>query len=69
MTREDILTEVYNSDIIQKIANKYKSWLGNNIDDFVSHCLVIACEIPEKKLKKLYNDGQQSGIQPKEHIS
>lgn len=57
-TREYILTEVYNSNILKKMANKYASKLKGDIDDFVSHCLLIICEIPEDKLVKLYNDNQ-----------
>ena len=57
-TREYILTEVYNSNILNKMANKYASKLKGDIDDFVSHCLLIICEIPEDKLVRLYEQGQ-----------
>ena len=58
MTRDDILTEVYNSQVLNKMANKYISRLKGNTDDFISHCLLILCEMDEAKLVKLYNDKQ-----------
>lgn len=57
-TRDEILTEVYKSDILKKMANKYASKLKGDIDDFVSHCLLIICEIPEDKLVRLYEQEQ-----------
>lgn len=58
MTREEILIEVFNSQILNKMANKYKARLGSDADEFVSHCISIVCEMPEEKLLRLYKDGQ-----------
>lgn len=58
MSRDSILEEVYKSQILNKMANKYISRLGGNVDDYISHCLLILCEMDEAKLVKLYNDNQ-----------
>lgn len=60
MTRNDILTEVYNSQIINKMASKYLPRFKNNddLDDYIGECLKILCELPEDKLINLYNDGE-----------
>ena len=57
-SRDSILEEVYKSQVFRKIANKYISKLKGNADDFVGYCLLVACEMEESKLIKLYNDGQ-----------
>lgn len=56
--RNEVLDEVYRSDIIQKMANKYAATIQNNMDDFISHCALLLCELPEEKLMKLYNKGE-----------
>lgn len=58
MTRNDILTEVYNSQIINKMASKYITRFKGDIDDYISFCLEVVCEIPEDKLIQLYTEGQ-----------
>ena len=58
MTRDQIITEVYNSDMIKNISNVYRSILGNYRKDFISYMYELLCNIPEEKLIQLYNDQQ-----------
>lgn len=57
-TRQDILTEVFNSQCVQKIGYKFNNLTKNDVDDYIGYCLQAICEIPEDKLLKLYNTNQ-----------
>lgn len=56
--RNKILTELYNSRLIEKLANTYSSKLGNLNDDWIQQMYLTICELPEEQLIDLYNKGE-----------
>lgn len=58
ITKNKIIEEVYNSNIVKKIANKFKSYLKENIDDFQQEMFLQLLEIPDDKLIELYKNKQ-----------
>lgn len=58
MTRDQIITEIYQNNIVSNIAQHYNSVLLSYKSDFISYMYEVLCNIPEKKLIQLYNDNQ-----------
>lgn len=58
MTKNDIITEIYNSNLFEKMASTYNSKLGYYKEDWIQHMYLVACEIPEEKLIDMYNKGE-----------
>lgn len=59
MTKNEIITEIYNSNIVVKLAKKYGSYIKDyNIDDFCQEIYLILAEMPDDKLINLYNTKQ-----------
>lgn len=54
MNREQIITELYNSNLFEKMASTYSSKLGDAKEDWIQNMYLIACEIPEDRLIELY---------------
>lgn len=50
MTREQTITNIYKSHIIEKIANKNISKLRQYKDDFIQFMYELICMLPEEKL-------------------
>lgn len=55
MNREQIITEIYNSNLFEKMASRYSTKLGGLKEDWIQHLYLTLCEIPEDKLVELYN--------------
>lgn len=56
-TRTKILTDICNSGLVNKIANRYSSYIQEfNLDDFVQTIYLFLCDLPEEKLVELYNN-------------
>lgn len=56
--REKILTEVYNSKIVDKMAKKLYYRLRNQTEDYISFIYETICTLDEDKLIKLYDKGE-----------
>lgn len=54
MNKNDIITEIYNSNLFEKMASTYEAKLGCNREDWIQHMYLFTCEIPEEKLLDLY---------------
>lgn len=55
MTKNDIITELYNDNLFEKMATVYNTKLGQHKEDWIQHMYLLTCEIPEEKLTDLYN--------------
>lgn len=54
--RDKILTDIYNSGVVRRIASRYVSFVQEcNLDDFVQTIYLFLCGLPEEKLIDLYN--------------
>lgn len=58
MTRNDILTELFNDNLFEKMATVYNTKLGQYKEDFIQFMYLTTCEIPEEKLIDLHNKGE-----------
>lgn len=54
MNKNEIITEIYNNNLIEKLSNTFTSKIGLYKEDFTQHLYLILCEIPEEKLIGLY---------------
>lgn len=54
--RDKILKDIYNSQIINKLASKHISKLNDYRDDFIQEMYLLLCEMPEDKLISLYEN-------------
>ena len=58
MTKNQIIEEIYHSNIVLKVAKRYSSYIQGNLDDFCQHIYLTLCELPESKLQELYDKEQ-----------
>lgn len=58
MTKNQIIEEVYHSNIVLKVAKRYSSYIQGNLDDFCQHIYLTLCELQESKLQELYEKEQ-----------
>lgn len=55
MSKNDIITELYNDNLFEKMATVYINKIGPYKEDWIQYMYLIACEIPEEKLIDLYS--------------
>lgn len=54
MSKNDIITEIYKKNLIEKLTNNFISKIGAYKEDFRQHLYLILCNIDEEKLIGLY---------------
>lgn len=54
MNRDDVIQWLFDSCLLEKLANKYKHYLTYDRDDFVQEMWEIVLKIPNDKLIQLY---------------
>lgn len=58
MTREDILNYLLSQKLIEKLASRFSSQIGQNKQDYIQDMYLTLCEIDEKKLMHLFEKGE-----------
>ena len=57
-TRQEVIDAIISLNVVEKLANRYFSALGNNKEDFIQHLYLIILEMPEERLIRLYDKGE-----------
>ena len=57
-TKEDVITYILSQQLIEKLASRFSSQLGVNKQDYVQEMYLIICEMPEKRLVRLFEKGE-----------
>lgn len=55
MNRDNIIQFIVTSKIVEKLANRFASLLGNNKEDYIQELYLMILTIPEDKLISLYS--------------
>lgn len=58
MNKEEIISNIIQSNIVEKVTNSLLNTLGPYKDDFIQEMYLIILELPDDKLFELYNKGQ-----------
>lgn len=58
MDRQSVLSYIYDTKLIERIASAYWSKIGELKEDYVQYIWLLVCELPEDKLVSLFNKNQ-----------
>lgn len=58
MSKNDIITDIYNRGIIKKQLQYYWGEESNNLQDIEQDLYILLIQLPEELLQEMYNNGK-----------